>query len=60
MALHRHLRARQRGYDANRHWGQVTYAFLRGIRPTGSDGWFTDAPTPDLLHALDRAFGRTS
>ena len=60
VALHRHLRARQRGYDANRHWGQVTYAFLRGIRPTGRDGWFTDDPTPDLLHALDRAFGRTS
>ena len=59
VALHRHLRARQRGYDASRHWGQVTYAFLRGIAATGCDGWFTDTPTPELLHALDRAFGGT-
>jgi len=60
VALHRHLRARQRGYDASRHWGQVTYAFLRGIAATGRDGWFTDAPRAELLHALDRAFGGTS
>ncbi len=59
LALHRHLRARQLGYDADKHWGQVTYAFLRGIAPTGRDGWFTDSPTPELLHALDRAFGGT-
>lgn len=59
VALHRHLRARQAGYDARQHWGQVTYAFLRGIAATGHHGWFTDAPTPELLHALDRAFGGT-
>ena len=59
VALHRHLRARQPGYDAGVHWGQVTYAFLRGIGASGRDGWFTDAPTADLLHALDRAFGGT-
>lgn len=57
VALHRHLRARQPGYDPRRHWGQVTYAFLRGIGATGQHGWFTDAPTPELLHALDRACG---
>ena len=60
VALHRHLRARQRGYDASRHWGQVTYAFLRGIGASEQAGWFTDPPTPELLHALDRAFGGTS
>jgi exodeoxyribonuclease V beta subunit len=60
VALHRHLRARQRGYDVSRHWGQVTYAFLRGIAAMGHDGWFTDTPTPELLHALDRAFGGTA
>jgi exodeoxyribonuclease V beta subunit len=59
VALHRHLRARQPGYDARAHWGQVTYAFLRGIGASGRDGWFTDAPTADLLRALDRAFGGT-
>ncbi|WP_309671239.1 UvrD-helicase domain-containing protein [Gemmatimonas sp.] len=59
VALHRHLTARQPGYDARHHWGQVTYAFLRGIAATGHDGWFTDAPTPALLRALDRAFGGT-
>lgn len=59
VALHRHLRARQHGYDVSRHWGQVTYAFLRGIGASGGDGWFTDTPTPELLQALDRAFGGT-
>lgn len=59
VALHRHLGARQRGYDVRAHWGQVTYAFLRGIAATGGAGWFTDVPTPELLHALDRAFGGT-
>ena len=60
VALHRQLRARQRGYDASCHWGQVTYAFLRGISNSRREGWFTDGPTPDLLHALDRAFGGTA
>jgi hypothetical protein len=41
------------------HWGQVTYAFLRGIAAAGRVGWFTDTPTAELLHALDRAFGGT-
>ena len=59
VALHRHLRARQHDYDVSRHWGHVTYAFVRGIGATGRNGWFTDAPTPELLHALDRAFGGT-
>ncbi len=59
VALHRHLRARQLGYDPAQHWGQVTYAFLRGIDASGAAGWFTDTPTPALLHALDHAFGGT-
>ncbi|MDQ8173061.1 MAG: UvrD-helicase domain-containing protein [Gemmatimonadota bacterium] len=59
LALHRHLRARQPGYDPARHWGQVTYAFLRGIGAAPGEGWFTDTPTPALLYALDRAVGGT-
>jgi exodeoxyribonuclease V beta subunit len=60
VALHRHLRARQPGYDPARHWGQVTYAFLRGIGTAPVDGWFTDTPSPALLQALDHAFGGTA
>lgn len=58
LALHRHLRVRQRGYDPARHWGGVAYAFLRGIDGASARGWFRDAPTPALLDALDDALGR--
>lgn len=57
LALHRHLRARQPGYDPARHWGQVAYVFLRGVTGAGDAGWFTDTPTPALLEALDVALG---
>ena len=57
VALHRHLRARQKGYDPARHWGGVAYVFLRGVTGTGSNGWFRDTPTPALLNALDAAMG---
>jgi exodeoxyribonuclease V beta subunit len=58
LALHRHLKARQRDYDPSRHWGGVAYVFLRGVTGAGDGGWFRDAPTPALLEALDDAVGR--
>ncbi len=60
LALHRHLRIRQPGYDAAQHWGQVSYVFLRGVTGHGDDGWFTDVPSASLLHALDRVLGGAS
>ncbi len=57
LALHRHLRVRQRNYDPALHWGGVAYVFLRGVTGTGDHGWFRDVPTPALLDALDRALG---
>ncbi len=58
VALHRHLRARQPGYDPAKHWGGVAYVFLRGVAGVGENGWFRDTPTPALLDALDQALGR--
>ncbi|MCC6928087.1 MAG: UvrD-helicase domain-containing protein [Gemmatimonadaceae bacterium] len=58
LALHRHLRVRQRDYDPSRHWGGVAYVFLRGVDGASDRGWFRDAPTPALLDALDIALGR--
>src|ERR1019366_5579795 len=57
VALHRHLRARQRDYDPARHWGAIAYVFLRGVAGQGENGWFRDQPTPALLDALDAAIG---
>ncbi len=57
LALHRHLRVRQRNYDPALHWGGVAYVFLRGVTGASDHGWFRDAPTPALLDALDRALG---
>lgn len=57
VALHRHLRVRQPGYDPARHWGGVAYLFLRGIDGASERGWFRDQPTPALLDALDAALG---
>lgn len=58
LALHRHLQLRHPGYDRARHWGGVAYVFLRGVTGAGAQGWFRDAPTPELLEALDAALGR--
>ncbi len=60
LALHRHLKLRQPGYDPATHWGGVAFVFLRGVTGTGENGWFRDAPTPALLNALDAAAGRRS
>ncbi|MEP7383314.1 MAG: UvrD-helicase domain-containing protein [Gemmatimonadota bacterium] len=58
IALHRHLRVRQPGYDPAAHWGGVAYVFLRGVAGVGEHGWFRDRPTPALLDALDVALGQ--
>jgi exodeoxyribonuclease V beta subunit len=57
VALHRHLRARQPGYDPAKHWGGVGYVFLRGVNGRDDCGWVCDTPTPELLDALDRELG---
>lgn len=57
LALHRHLRVRQPGYDPAASWGGVAYVFLRGVAGVGDQGWFRDRPTPALLDALDAAMG---
>ncbi len=58
LALHRHLQLRHPGYDPARDWGGVAYVFLRGVDGVSECGWFRDAPTPELLEALDAALGR--
>lgn len=58
LALHRHLQLRHPGYDPARDWGGVAYVFLRGVDGVSDRGWFRDAPTPELLEALDAALGR--
>jgi exodeoxyribonuclease V beta subunit len=60
LALHRHLRARQLGYDASKHWGRVAYVFLRGVTGRDENGWYIDSPTKELLEALDQALGGTA
>ncbi len=58
LALHRHLQVRQPGYDPAQHFGGIAYVFLRGVTGIGENGWFVDAPSPELLLALDAALGR--
>jgi exodeoxyribonuclease V beta subunit len=53
LALHRHLRAVQPGYDYERDMGGVRYLFLRGIgAPTR--GVYAARPPRVLVEALDR------
>lgn len=63
LALHRHLRLRQPGYDPARHLGGAVYVFLRGVSSEAAvreNGWFVDVPSPALLEALDTALGTRS
>lgn len=57
VALLRHLRRRQPGFDPDKHWGGVRYLFVRGMDPsTGpTRGVWSDRPSPALLDALDAA-----
>ncbi len=51
LALHRHLRLRLQGYDYERHFGGVIYAFLRGLDGAGG-GVHTERPDPALMARL--------
>jgi exodeoxyribonuclease V beta subunit len=53
LALDRYLRQRLVGYDYERHFGGVYYAYLRGIRPGSRAGWYVDRPPRALILALD-------
>jgi exodeoxyribonuclease V beta subunit len=54
LALHRHLRARLRDYDYERHCGGAVYVFLRGVRAGTTSGVHADRPAKALVEALDR------
>jgi len=53
LALHRYLASRLEGYDYDRHFGRVYYAYLRGIRTGSSTGWYVDRPPRSLIEDLD-------
>lgn len=53
LAWHRHLRTRLPDYDYERHFGGVSYAFLRGCTPNQASGMFYDRPPAELIDAMD-------
>jgi exodeoxyribonuclease V beta subunit len=59
LALHRHLRARLRGYDYETCFGGVLYLFVRGMHPAHAPGTgvFSDRPARALVMALDHMVG---
>jgi exodeoxyribonuclease V beta subunit len=70
VALHRYLRGRLRGYDADRHLAGVLYLFLRGMtgsgtprfdgQPCGVFAWRPPAPLVEALSdLLDQGAGTT-
>ncbi len=63
VALHRYLRWRLPGYDAERHLGGVLYLFLRGMTGPGTpvvdgapSGVFAWRPPAALVHAVSDLF----
>ena len=56
VALHRYLRWRLPGYDAERHLGGALYLFVRGMTPAGAAGEpcgvFAWKPPAALIDAL--------
>jgi exodeoxyribonuclease V beta subunit len=59
VALHRHLRARLTGYDADRDLAGAAYLFVRGVG-AGTDpgnGVVAWRPSGELLDALSEVFG---
>lgn len=56
LALHRHLQQRLPDYDYERHFGDVYYLFLRGMKPeTGPEfGVFQERPPGGFILDLDR------
>lgn len=55
FALHRHLKARLKDYDYDRHIGGAVYLFLRGVA-SGSHGVHFERPPLALMHAMDALF----
>ena len=56
LALNRHLKLRQPGFDHARHFGGVRYVFLRGLDPDRpGQGVHSNTPDPHFLEALDKA-----
>lgn len=53
LAWHRHLQARLDGYDYDRDFGGVLYAFLRGAEPGADSGMFCVRPPRALVESLD-------
>ncbi|MBN1653620.1 MAG: exodeoxyribonuclease V subunit beta [Deltaproteobacteria bacterium] len=60
LALHRFLERHQPGYQYEKQFGGVAYAFLRGIenRETSSRGWYLDRPPLELIEALNQLLSR--
>jgi exodeoxyribonuclease V beta subunit len=58
IALHRHLRARLPGYDADRDLAGAAYLFVRGMSPDADpgDGVVAWQPSSALLDAMSGAF----
>jgi exodeoxyribonuclease V beta subunit len=55
LALHRHLQARLRGYDYERHMGEALYLFVRGVRPAWPGaGVVAHRPPLALVEGLGR------
>jgi exodeoxyribonuclease V beta subunit len=62
VALHRFLSARLPDYDYDRHFGGVSYLFLRGMSPAhpAGCGVFHDRPARDFVEALSAALAGAS
>ena len=63
VALHRYLRQRLRNYDYDKHFGGVSYLFVRGVRPawTNTDGSaagvYFHRPSLQVIEELDALLG---
>ena len=63
VALHRYLRQRLQGYDYEKHFGGVSYLFVRGVRPawTNADGSaagvYFHRPSLAVIEELDALLG---
>lgn len=58
VALHRHLRARMRDYDYDKHIGGSAYLFLRGMDGTDGTGVYFERSPRKVVEALDTLFGQ--
>ena len=54
VALHRYLGKRVADYNYEKHFGGVSYLFVRGMRPESSNGVWFDKPPFGVIDALDK------